>query len=208
MVDQVGTAQFGKRTTEYLAQSAETQTTVAGLFAGLSTTERDAILHTDWLEQSLAERAVEFIPGTHDGQSAALCVARSWQNPGTFTLEPHEDAAQLVDVVHDGFEIAQAARVFACLACIANGESGDLLMWNLVPDAALRAELGLTATGYPYPLEILADVPSLRVPLRQGDLAILDASRIHAVDAVGAGTRITVGRFIGRVAPGRVVFWT
>lgn len=208
IVDQVGATQFGKRTSAYLSQATETQAAVLKLFAGLSSAERDAILHTDWLPQSLADRGVELIPATHDGQSAGLCVARSWQNPGTFTLEPHEDAARLVDAAHDGFEIAQAARVFACLVCITNGDKGDLLMWNLVPDAALRAELGLTATGYPYPPEILAHIPSLRVPLRQGDIAILDASPIHAVDAVDAGTRITVGRFIGRVAPGRVVWWT
>jgi hypothetical protein len=207
-VEQVGATQFGKRTTEYLGQAAQKEGLVAGLFAGLSTADREAILQTEWLTRALADRGIAFAPATHEGRSAGLCVARSWQSTGAFALEPHEDAAQLAEAVHDGFEIAHTSRVFASVACVANGEGGDLVLWNLMPDAEMRAELGLTASGYPYPTEILAGIQSVRVPLRQGDIAFIDAESIHAVDAVSAGTRITVGRFIGRVAPDRVVWWT
>lgn len=205
---QVGVTQFGKGATDYLAQSGQAAPLVESLFAGLTAPAREGILLSDWLQQELQARGVGFAAATQAGQDAGLCVARSWQNPGAFSLEPHEDAAQLTTVAAEGFEIARAERVFASIACVESGEGGDLLLWDLVPDEPLRAAFGLSGTGYPYPPDLLDEIPSLRLRLTAGDLAIIDASRIHAVDALRAGSRITVGRFVGRVAHDRVVWWT
>jgi len=205
---QIGVTQFEKNAADYLSQSAAAGPQVERLFAGLNPIERQTLFWGDLLPVELRRRGCELAAAQLAGQRAGVCVARSWLNPGPFVLQPHEDAAQLSLVAAEGFEIAAAGRVFASVACVASGQGGDLLLWDLVPDDLLREALGLLGTGYPYPSKLLENIPSVRVPLATGDLVLLDASRIHAVDAVRAGTRITLGRFLGRVAPGRVVWWT
>lgn len=205
---QIGVTQFEKNAADYLSQSAAAGAQVESILSGLDPVERQTLFGGDLLSGELGQRGCELAAAQLAGQRAGLCVARSWQNPGPFVLQPHEDAAQLSLVAAEGFEIAAVKRVFASVACVASGQGGDLLLWDLVPDDRLREALGLLGTGYPYPSKLLDDIPCLRVPLAAGDLALLDASRIHAVDAVPSGTRITLGRFFGRVAPGRVVWWT
>jgi hypothetical protein len=99
-------------------------------------------------------------------------------------------------------------RVFASIACIESGEGGDLLLWELCPDDSLRSALGVLGSGYPYPAALLRDIPSVRVRLERGDVAFIDASRVHAVDALRRGSRISLGRFLGRTGARRIAWWT
>lgn len=207
-VDQVGATQFRKSAAEYIEQCARAQAGVAALFRDVASGEQDTPLLTGWLTAALAARGYDLGPALFAGGQAGLCVARSWRNTGAFALEPHEDAAQLADVAEDGFEIATVRRVFASIACIEPGDGGDLILWDLVPDDRLRAALGVMRTGYPYPAALLAEIPAVRVSLAQGDVAIIDASRIHAVEAVRDGMRISMGRFLGRTSDRRIVWWT
>ncbi|RMU00216.1 hypothetical protein ALP35_04515, partial [Pseudomonas savastanoi pv. glycinea] len=81
-------------------------------------------------------------------------------------------------------------------------------VWNLEPDESLRNDLGVSDTGYPYPLEMLESVSCISVKLNPGDVYFLNANNLHGVTSMVNGQRLTAGRFLGATSGSKVIYWT
>jgi len=205
-VQQIGATQFGKSAAEYADQCVRTRTAVESLFEGLSADERARVLGDRWLAPYLARAGVSFGPARALGVEVNPCTARCWQNDGPFSLEPHEDRAQLLGSTEENFDIEASDPLCAWVCAVENAGGGELVLWDLAPDHRTREQLGLVKTGYPYPAEALHGLPRLEIPLHAGDAVLFRADFVHAVGKVD-GARVSVSRFLGALA-GRVVFWT
>ena len=160
----------------------------------------------------LAEEGVAMRVAAHEGRRASEFVMRSWCGPGRFSLEPHEDGAQLTCALQRGFEIQQVVTspVVAVNMCLENPGAGELHYWNIEPDAASRRRLGLQETGYPYPLETLEGIDKLVVPIQAGDVYFFNGHHIHAVAAQDSATgyRSTISSLMGFADPRTVIYWS
>jgi len=81
------------------------------------------------------------------------------------------------------------------------------MLWNRVPSAEERRNLGTEFTGGPYPLEFLGDCGHMKLSVREGDLYIFNGSLVHAVGATH-GQRATVSCLIGFRDERNIVMWT
>jgi hypothetical protein len=160
----------------------------------------------------LAEDGVAMRVAAHAGRTASEFVMRSWCGRGRFSLEPHEDGAQLTSALQRGFEIQRVATspVVAVNMCLENPGAGELHYWNIEPDAESRGRLGLQETGYPYPLETLDGTDKLVIPIHPGDVYFFNGRHIHAVAAQddAAGYRSTISSLMGFADPRTVIYWS
>lgn len=205
-VQQIGATQFCKSGAEYAEQCARTRISVEALFEGLSADERARVLGDRWLVPSLAQAGLSFRPARILGVDVAPCTARWWRNEGAFSLEPHEDRAQVLGALEEGLEIGAAEPLCAWVCCVENAGGGELVIWDVAPDHGARERFGVVKTGYPYPADALHGVPMLKVPLDAGDAVLFRADFMHAIGNVD-GPRISVSRFLGAIDDS-VVFWT
>lgn len=146
------------------------------------------------MSKALSARNREFRSARWEGSEACHFVMRSWVDSGSFSLKPHDDEAQCKDPLQKGFEIQDALPENALCAvniCLQNEAGGLLRLWNIHPDDAARAALGLELTGYPYPVELLNRVSYLDVEIRPGDLYAFDGRYVHAVTQLGQGGAAT-----------------
>ncbi|WP_206603725.1 hypothetical protein [Streptomyces sp. CB03238] len=202
----VGASHIDKDTDAYLSDVQSTADAVRALYQ-----DADDPIET-LLAALVAEGAVARTRlAAHGGRSAAGSKAVCWNNTGEYLLLPHEDLAQLSDPLQTGFEVQDVRRVMAVnVYPHVPGDTGQLRMWNVAPDDATRAELGLTHSGYPYPPELLADHPSLEIPVETGDLCVINGNLVHAVLGGGADTprgRLLLTCFTGLIGAD-LVRWT
>jgi uncharacterized membrane protein len=208
-VEQVGATQHNSRAAQYLENVSRCRTEVEALFEGLGDTGREQFLRERFFSALLAEDGLAFRPAAHQGVSVAACAARSWKNLGTYSLEPHEDRAQLRLARTDGFEIGQASGPLTAVVTVTDHyRGGELVIWDWAPDDAAREPLGVLTAGYPYPHEVVEQFPRIELATRAGDLVLLRSDFIHAVNQTSEPGRLTVSRFIGRSGPQQVVYWT
>jgi hypothetical protein len=164
------------------------------------------------LSKALAQEGVEFRLARHAGRSANRAILRSWHGQNRFALAPHEDLGQCTEPRQAEFEIQRTVghTITALNMCLENGEHGELVLWNLVPDEATRHRLGLHHTGSPYPLELLDEVESVRLPVSPGDVYLFNGAHIHAVEPESdpQARRLTLSAILGFVDERTVVSWT
>lgn len=166
-----------------------------------------------WFRSTMADElqrhGVSLRTAEMDGRPACAALIRSWDADGEFSLRPHEDMAQCTDPRQAGFEVQRVTEYQICAVnmCLANGEGGRLVIWNIRPDSASRKRLGMEFTGYPYPVPALAEFAELRVVVRPGDVYVFNGSYVHAVEA-NQGTRTNLTFFMGFRDAQTVVTWT
>lgn len=208
-VSQVGATQYSYSSAEYLARSARTRDDVEDLFAGLDAAGREQIQREDLFTSLLAGAGLAFRPARYQGAAVNACAARSWKNTGAFSLEPHEDAAQLAIARRDGFEIGAVRHVVSAVVVATDAHGGGALrIWDWAPDDEARAALALAETGYPYPAAVADRFPSVEIQTRAGDFVLLRGEFVHAVEPTWRPGRVSVSRFIGRLGSDEVVYWT
>lgn len=205
-VVQIGATQFRHSSRDYLDQCSSLHSVVDSLFEGISADDKSRILGMRWLKAALGPLEYRIEPAQFEGRHVAECTARAWRNQGAFLLEPHEDAAQLSTARQDDFEIGTTTSLVAWVCCIDVEQGGDLILWDIAPDDAMRARYDVVRTGYPYPAEALEPFPKLEVSFGPGDVLLFRADFLHAISPV-VGSRISVGRFLGALNK-RLIYWT
>ena len=200
----IGASHYGKPTSTYLNEVLGCKAAVESLFTG---TINPVAAFRDTLASRITVRDASL-----NGLPAGDCKAVCWNNFGTFLLEPHEDLAQVKDPIQADFEIQQVDRVMAVNIYVAVPErSGQLQVWNVEPDEATRAELGLSNVGFPYPPKLLTEYPSLTIAVETGDLCIANGNLVHAVlrgNAASPRSRLLLTCFMGRNLNNELIWWT
>jgi len=205
----LGTYHYGKDLDKYLDEAAYFNPTLSQVFDGA----------TDWYNGFLSSTAQELAKtgstlrlARHLEREAGHFVMRSWEDAGAYALQPHDDAAQCQAPNQAGFEIQAAASnsLVAVNMCLENGRRGHLHYWNIMPDDESRDRLGLTYTGYPYPLEAFDSVTKIVLPIRPGDVYCFNGKAVHAVEAIGevGVSRASIAFLLARLDPRTVIHWT
>lgn len=204
----VGASHIEKSLSDYLDEVQQSRSAVTALYTGA--TDPLARLHSRLAAAPVVRSAR---PARHGGRSAADSKAVCWNGVGTYLLEPHDDLAQLSDPLQADFEIRLRRRVTAAnfYPSIAEG-SGQIRVWNVMPDGPSRARLGLKHSGFPYPPASLTEHPTLELELRRGDLCLMNGNLVHAVmrGAVDAppGSRLLITCFMSLDDNGELLWWT
>jgi hypothetical protein len=204
----LGTYHYRKPLALYLDEAAAFRDTMHDVFDGCDNVFRRVMSS---VTSALAAEAITFRVAGHEGAAASEFVMRSWSGSGQFSLEPHDDAAQLTHPLQRGFEIQRvAAPLVAFNMCLENPGAGELHFWNIVPDEATRVRLGLQETGYPYPLDVLKGIDRLVVPIHAGDIYFFNGKHVHAVgaQAEATGYRSTISGLMGFLDPRTVIYWS
>ncbi|RVD62611.1 hypothetical protein EN751_41720, partial [Mesorhizobium sp. M4A.F.Ca.ET.029.04.2.1] len=128
------------------------------------------------LKRELHNKGIELRLARSEHGQANVCRALSWSGSGTFSLDPHDDVAQVLCAGND-YEISSVAHnTVAALnfyPSIAEG-GGNLRLWSHKPTVADRIAQGVETTGYPYSATYLEAVPYREFQLKTGDIALID----------------------------------
>lgn len=209
LTNQIGATQFSRNGEQYMAEVNRVNGSVAELMSVADSYATESLFLNRTLEDLFLDEGIHFGPARYKNSYACFATFRRWLDNGVMSLMPHEDRAQLKFAQQDDFEIADAMTVTAFNVCLEAAQGGgELKMWNLDPDEPCRARFGVTDTGYPYPPHLLQGVESLSVRLNAGDIYFMNACHLHGVSSVSQGSRLTAGRFIGRLNNSKVVYWT
>lgn len=209
LTNQIGATQFSRNGQQYIEEVNRVNPAVTGLFSAMDGYAAESLFMNQGLEQGFLDDGIHFGPARFKNGYAGFATFRRWLDNGAMSLMPHEDRAQLSFAAQDDFEIAAAQTVTAYNVCLdAAGAGGELRVWNFAPDERCRAALGVSRTGYPYPPALLGGLESFSVRLNAGDVYFMNACLLHGVHSVSQGSRLTAGRFIGKVNERKVVYWT
>jgi len=206
----VGTYHYAKELGLYCDEAENTREALHDLFEGGRNVFSELL---DEVRAELGKTGVTLRVAEHEGRAASEFVARAWSGDGKFALAAHDDAAQLAAKKQAGFEIQQvlANPLTAVNMCLQNGEAGgQLVYWNIEPDAATRKALGLEETGYPYHAEWLEEFDRIELPIHAGDIYFFNGKLIHAVQAQSnpGEFRSTISFLMGMKDPSTAIYWS
>lgn len=206
-----GTYHYHKPLPQYFEEAAAANQTLPQLFAGAV----DPVSRfRDGMTKTLGDRGRAFRSARWENRDACQFVMRKWTDTGSFSLKPHDDEAQCKDPRQKGFEIQEALTTGALCAiniCLRNDVGGQLRLWNMRPDDASRARLGLDTTGSPYPIRLLEDILKIDIDIRPGDLYAFDGRYVHAVAQLGSSgtaTRATLAFLLAHKGAAETIQWS
>ncbi|BCH34991.1 hypothetical protein MesoLjLc_69210 [Mesorhizobium sp. L-8-10] len=205
----VGASHYRKDAATYFAESEDARPHVDALFENLVDPVR-AIF--DALKRELHNQGIELRLARSEQGQANICRALSWSGRGTFSLDPHDDVAQVLCAGNDYELSAVAHNTVAALNFYPSmpEEGGNLRLWGHKPTVADRKSQGVETTGYPYSAAYLDAVPSREFQLKAGDIALLDGGFVHGVtgQSGNAKRRVLLNSFFGFARPDLVLWWT
>jgi hypothetical protein len=202
----LGTYHFNKSADTYLAETAEVADEVDRL---VRMDGSPWVWFRDIMSERLSRDGAILRLAEMDGRKACSALIRSWNADGEFALYPHEDTSQCQDPRQAGFEVQRVAGHDVCAVnmCLANGEGGRLVMWNVRPDEVTRERLDVKYTGFSYPPAGLAGFSELRLGVGTGDIYVFNGAYVHAVETSHA-VRANLSFFMGFRDEQTVVTWT
>ncbi|MDX8437257.1 hypothetical protein RFN25_27965 [Mesorhizobium abyssinicae] len=205
----VGASHYRKDAASYFRQAENVRPHVEALFGNLVDPVRALF---EALKRELHKQGIELRLARSEHGQANVCRALSWSGSGTFSLDPHDDVAQVLRG-GDDYEISAVAHnTVAALNFYPSmpEEGGNLRLWGHKPTVADRKSQGVETTGYPYSAAYLEAVPSREIQLKAGDIALLDGGFVHGVTGQpGNGKRrVLLNSFFGFARPDLVLWWT
>ncbi|TIU06980.1 MAG: hypothetical protein E5W39_07605, partial [Mesorhizobium sp.] len=174
----VGASHYRKDAATYFADAENARPYVDALFKNLVDPVR-AVFGA--LKRELHNQGIELRLARSEHGQANVCRALSWSGSGTFSLDPHDDVAQVLCAGND-YELSSVAHnTVAALNFYPSmpEEGGNLKLWSHKPTVADRKSQGVETTGYPYSAAYLEAVPCREFQLKAGDIALIDGGLVH-----------------------------
>ncbi|RWH92520.1 hypothetical protein [Mesorhizobium sp.] len=205
----VGASHYRKDAATYFADAENARPYVDALFKNLVDPVR-AVFGA--LKRELHNQGIELRLARSEHGQANVCRALSWSGSGTFSLDPHDDVAQVLCAGND-YELSSVAHnTVAALNFYPSmpEEGGNLRLWSHKPTVADRKSQDVETTGYPYSAAYLDAVPCREFQLKAGDIALIDGGFVHGVTGQsGHGKRrVLLNCFFGFARPDLVLWWT
>ncbi|MER9690010.1 hypothetical protein [Mesorhizobium sp. M0139] len=205
----VGASHYRKDAATYFAESETARPYVDALFGNLVDPVRALF---DALKRELHKQGIELRLARSEHGQANVCRALSWSGSGTFSLDPHDDVAQVLCAGNDYELPAVAHNTVAALNFYPSmpEEGGNLRLWSHKPRVIDRKSQRVETTGYPYSAAYLEGVPCRDFQLRAGDIGLIDGGFVHGVTGQpGNGKRrLVLNSFFGFARPDLVLWWT
>ncbi|WP_027038797.1 hypothetical protein [Mesorhizobium ciceri] len=205
----VGASHYRKDAATYFKEADNARPHVDALFGNLVDPVRALF---DALKRELHNQGIELRLARSEHGQANVCRALSWTGSGTFSLDPHDDVAQVLRAGNDYELSAVAHNTVAALNFYPSmpEEGGNLRLWSHKPTVADRKAQGVETTGYPYSAAYLEAVPSREIQLKAGDIALLDGGFVHGVTGQSGNgkRRVLLNCFFGFARPDLVLWWT
>lgn len=205
----VGASHYRKDAATYFAESETARPYVHALFGNLVDPVRALF---DALKRELHKQGIELRLHRSEHSQANVCRALSWSGSGTFSLDPHDDVAQVLCAGNDYELSAVAHNTVAALNFYPSmpEEGGNLRLWSHKPTVTDRKSQGVETTGYPYSAAYLKGVPWRDFQLRAGDIGLIDGGFVHGVTGQSGNgkRRLVLNSFFGFARPDLVLWWT
>ncbi|MEI9401978.1 hypothetical protein [Mesorhizobium argentiipisi] len=205
----VGASHYRKDAATYFKEAENARPQVDALFGNLVDPVRALF---DALKRELHKQGVELRLASSEHGKANVCRGLSWSGSGTFSLDPHDDVAQVLRAGNDYELSAVAHNIVAALNFYPSmsDEGGNLRLWSHKPTVADRKSQGVETTGYPYSAAYLEPVPCREFQLKAGDIALIDGGFVHGVtgQAGNGKRRLVLNSFLGFARPDLVLWWT
>ncbi|MFD2053323.1 hypothetical protein ACFSQT_09560 [Mesorhizobium calcicola] len=204
----VGASHYRKDASTYFAEAKDARLHVEALFGNLVDPVRGLF---NALKRELHDQGIELRLARSEDGEANICRALSWSGGGTYSLEPHDDVAQVLNAGNDELP-AVANNIVAALNFYPSmaEEGGNLRLWSYKPTVTDRKSLGVEATGYPYSAAYLETVPFRDLQLKAGDIGLIDGGFVHGVTGQsGIGKRrLVLNSFFGFARRDLILWWT
>ncbi|MES0076893.1 hypothetical protein [Mesorhizobium sp. M0058] len=205
----VGASHYRKDAATYFAEAETARPYVDALFENLVDPVRALF---DALKRDFRKHGVELRLARSEHGQANVCRALSWSGTGTFSLDPHDDVAQVLCAGNDYELSAVAYNTVAALNFYPSmpEKGGNLRLWSHKPTVTDRKSQGVETTGYPYSAAYLEGVPSRDFQLRAGDIGLIDGGFVHGVtgQSGNGNRRLVLNSFFGFARPDLVLWWT
>ncbi|TIX46204.1 MAG: hypothetical protein E5V36_02480 [Mesorhizobium sp.] len=205
----VGASHYRKDAATYFTDAENARPYVDALFKNLVDPVRAVFVA---LKRELHNQGIELRLARSEHGQANVCRGLSWSGTGTFSLDPHDDVAQVLRAGDDYELSAVAHNTVAALNLYPSmpEEGGNLKLWSHKPTVADRISQGVETTGYPYSAAYLEAVPCREFELKTGDIALIDGGFVHGVTGQsGDGKRrLVLNCFFGFARPDLVLWWT
>ncbi|ESY18593.1 hypothetical protein [Mesorhizobium sp. LNJC391B00] len=205
----VGASHYRKDAATYFAEAETARPYVDALFESLVDPVR-ALFNA--LKRELRKQGIELRLARSEHGQANVCRALSWSGSGTFSLDPHDDVAQVLCAGNDYELSAVAHNTVAALNFYPSmpEEGGNLRLWSHKPTVTDRKSQGVETTGYPYSAAYLEGVPCRDFQLRAGDIGLIDGGFVHGVTGQSGNgrRRLVLNSFFGFARPDLVLWWT
>jgi hypothetical protein len=203
----LGAYHYHKTTEQYLDESADVADELASV---LDVSGNPIEVFRRGLARALAPVTVR--PASHGGRQACAALLRTWRGRGEFALKPHEDLSQCSEPRQADFEVQRVRDHHVCALniCLENGTGGRLRYWNVQPDETTKRDNDLHYSGWPYPVELLAEYDSISLDVGPGDVYVFNGAHVHAVEpnTDPESRRTTLSGLFGFTDDQTVVFWT